>query len=62
MRHKSFMCRNLATNETTEMHFGREHYTTAGVPFAPVAGMPVLEAHQLVNHWNQTQANFVYWL
>jgi len=46
------------------MEFGPEHYREAGVGFAPGAGMPLVEAHQLINRWNRNQFEhcFVYWL
>jgi len=42
----------------------QEHYRKAGIPYSPFGGMPVLEAHEIVNDLNRNQAEhqFVYYL
>lgn len=64
MRFKKFNRRRLDTGTTETLGFESQHFHEAGVPYAPMAGMPVLEAYQLTNQWNQAQVNprFIYWL
>lgn len=64
MRFKGFMRRFVDGSAPEFCGFGSEHFREAGVGFAPSAGMPLLEAHELVNKWNKSQITprFVYWL
>lgn len=62
MRPTTYLRRTLETEDTERMPFEREHYSAVGVPYSPLAGLPELEAHQLVNGWNlgQHKQRFVY--
>ena len=67
MRFKQFHRRDLRTDGTGDLtlEFDREHYTAAGVGYAPAIGIPMLEAYELINKWNAQQVvrqNFVYYL
>lgn len=65
MRFKSFMRRMVDSGVTELVQFDVTHYLDAGVGFSSYAGMPILEAFQLVNKWNAQQVNnqrYVYWL
>ena len=64
MRFKTFIGKKLNDDETELFQFGPEHYRRAGVPYSPIAGMPVLEAYEIVNELNrnQTEHQFVYYL
>lgn len=50
-----YLVRIVATDEVSSVPFSRADFEGAGVPFSPLAGMPQLEAFQLVNKWNVTQ-------
>ncbi len=62
MRFKGFMRKVLETGRQESCDFRTEHFKEVGI--MPQAAMPVLEAYQLVNKWNQSQVNprFIYWL
>lgn len=64
MRFKHYMRRFIGSESADAMPFDQTHYGEAGVGYQPVGGMPVLEAHMLVNKWNRMQSNprFLYWL
>lgn len=64
MRFKGFMRRIIGSGEIEAFGFGLEHFKAAGLAPTPAAGMPVLEAYQLVNQWNKQQTNprFIYCL
>ena len=64
MRFKTFMRRIIGETGPEVVPFGREHFTEAGLGYAPFAGMPILEAYELVNKWNRIQyaPRFIYWL
>jgi hypothetical protein len=64
MRFKTFTRRNFNGDRTEFFPFQPEHYRKAGVPYSPFSGMPVLEAHEIVNDLNRNQAEhqFVYYL
>lgn len=40
--------------------FEAHHYKHMGVPHS--MGMPILEAHMLVNEWNKSNLKYTYWL
>lgn len=50
-----YLRKALDTGTVERLPFTREHYASAGLPYSPAIGMPILEAHQLVNHWNVSQ-------
>ena len=52
MRFTGFKIKSIADGESRKQDFLPKHYRQAGVPYAPAAGMPVLEAFQLVNQMN----------
>jgi hypothetical protein len=64
MRFKSFARKKINGDRTEVLPFQPEHYRKAGVPYSPFSGMPVLEAHEIVNDLNRSQAEhqFVYYL
>lgn len=64
MRFKGFMRKFLGGGIAEFCGFQSEHFKEAGLMPMPAAGMPVLEAHELVNKWNmgQTDPRFMYWL
>jgi lipid A disaccharide synthetase len=62
MRFKGYMRRVLGHGDTEFVPFEPEHYKQVGVMPSPYVGMPVLEAFQLVNLWNQQANKFVFWL
>jgi len=64
MRFKTFTRRNFNGDRTEFFPFQPEHYRKAGIPYSPFGGMPVLEAHEIVNdlNRNQTEHQFVYYL
>lgn len=64
MRYKYYLRRTIPSGEIQRLPFDAAHYKIAGVPFAQMGGMPVLEAFQLVNHLNvnQTSQTYVYGL
>lgn len=55
MRFTTYLRKILGTGEVQALPFGEEHFREAGVGYAPVAGMPLLESYQLVNKWNRLQ-------
>lgn len=59
-----FVRKILASGEVQRIAFDRTQYAAVGVPYSPLAGVPELEAYQLVNKWNIQQADqrFVYGL
>lgn len=64
MRFKGFFRKFVGTPGSEFINFGPEHFKQAGIGFAPSAGMPLLEAYQLVNKFNSGQhtPQFVYFL
>jgi hypothetical protein len=64
MRFQTFIGRQINGDRTELFRFGPEHYRKAGIPYSPFGGMPVLEAHEIVNdlNRNQTEHQFVYYL
>ena len=60
MRQTHFLRRSLEDGEIQRIPFAPGDYQQAGVPYASVGGMPVLEAYQLVNNWNVSQAEQQY--
>lgn len=64
-RFKGFMRLILGHDQPEFIEFDATHYRAAGVPASTFAGMPILEAHELVNKWNSQQIagqRFIYWL
>lgn len=61
MRFKGYM-RRLPGYHPEFVEFDLYHYKAAGVGYSPAIGMPVLEAHQLLNWWNSLGTRYVYWL
>lgn len=60
---KHYCCRSTRTGETEHnISFSARDFNDAGVPYASLAGMPILEAYQLVNRWNARQSHYVYWI
>lgn len=64
MRFKTFTRKKINGDRTESFPFQPEHYRKAGIPYSPFGGMPVLEAHEIVNYLNrnQTENQFVYYL
>jgi hypothetical protein len=62
MRYKTYYKLLEFDPKPTVLPFSPEHYKEAGMPYSPEAGMPVLEAHQLVNKWNRKTSAFKFWL
>jgi hypothetical protein len=62
MRPTHFLRRVLDTDDVQRIPFDATHYSATGVGYSPAIGMPELEAHQLINKWNVSQAKqrFVY--
>lgn len=62
MRFTGFMRTTIDSGIHEFCDFKPDHFRDAGI--TPQAGMPVLEAYQLVNKLNQSQVNprFIYWL
>lgn len=61
MRPTHYLRKILANGEVTRVPFDKSHYDEAGLPASISGGMPILEAHQLVNKWNhQTDQRIVY--
>ena len=64
----NYMRKVLQTGHIESMPFDPEHYRKVGMTYAPVRGIPALEAYQLVNYWNATEqtavrdTRFIYWL
>jgi hypothetical protein len=63
-RYRTYFRRILETGEVNECEFSEDHFREAGVPVTPNFGMPLLEAHELVNKWNRCQitSRFMFWL
>lgn len=55
MRHKTYVVKQLWNGEVKRIPFTRVDFDAVGIPFAPLGGMPDLEAYQLVNGWNTSQ-------
>ncbi len=55
MRYTHYLRKVLATGEVQRIPFAPSHYTQAGLLPSTGSGMPVLEAHQIVNKWNISQ-------
>lgn len=53
MRYREYKRLIVATGDLHAVPFEESHYKQAGVPPSLLTGMPVLEAHQLVNDWNR---------
>ena len=64
MRFQTFTRKKINGDRTESFPFQPEHYRKAGIPYSPFGGMPVLEAHEIVNdlNRNQTEYQFVYYL
>lgn len=62
MRHRLYKRLVLATGEVSHLHFEGAHFKEAGLPPMVLAGMPHLEALELINKWNRGCKQFVYWL
>lgn len=62
MAKRTYLQRTIVTGEIIEFPFMPNDYLNAGVLPSTAAGMPILEAYQLVNRWNVSQADqqFVY--
>lgn len=61
MRFKGFMIQRIGDDRPEFREFKPEHYKRAGI--APqAAGMPVLEAYQLVNEFNKGGQRAIHWL
>jgi hypothetical protein len=62
MRYKYFLRKHLSNGEVQRLPFEPVHFQGAGIPFAQMGGMPVLEAYQLVNSLNisQPEQKYVY--
>lgn len=56
-RHTHYLKKTLDTGRIDRVEFQSAHYDEAGVPRSTLAGMPLLEAYQLVNKWNKAQTN-----
>lgn len=64
-RYRGYMRTPVGSGSPAECRdFLETHYREAGVPPSPLAGMPILEAHELVNKWNRDQVSprYVFWL
>lgn len=57
MRPTHYLAKYLTSGETLSLPFDKSHFDEAGVPFSPMAGMPQLEAYQLINRWNTSQSD-----
>lgn len=55
MRFTHYLRRILATGTVERVQFDAPQFREAGVPASIMSGMPLLEAHQLVNKWNVQQ-------
>lgn len=53
---KTYLARTVATGEVRELAFLPAHFREVGVAPAMAAGIPQLEAYQLINRWNIRQA------
>jgi len=53
--HTHVLARDIISGSIKRIQFGKEDYREAGVNYAPLAGLPQLEAYQLVNFWNIRQ-------
>lgn len=65
MYYQTFLRKYIGSDspgEVEKIPFQQIHFREAGLGFAPLRGMPELEALSLVNKWNtnQTQQLFVY--
>ena len=56
MRHRVYLRKYLNTGMVEEFYWSREHYREAGFS-EDFDSMPLLEAYQLVNKWNISQAD-----
>lgn len=54
-RPRQYLRKILDTGTVERVDFESAQYDEAGVPRSTLAGMPLLEAHQLVNKWNKAQ-------
>ena len=63
-RFNRYMRKILKTGKVESLLFDAEHYAQAGLLFSPLAGMPQIEAYELINKWNinQVKQEFVYGL
>ena len=63
-RFTKYFRRILENGELESLPFTREHYALMGLAPSVLAGMPVLEAYQLMNYWNANQhvQRYVYWV
>jgi hypothetical protein len=55
VRPKHFLRRAISTGEIAEIPFNEAHFKAVGLPPSTLAGMPQLEAYQLINQWNVSQ-------
>lgn len=60
MRPTHYLRKYLDTGSVERLPFDQSQYKEAGLPFSPLAGVPELEAHQLVNKWNINQNTQTY--
>lgn len=65
-RYKGYMRTIIGQSGSEACDFRETHYREAGVAPSPLAGMPLLEAHELINKWNRDQAivhpRYIFWL
>lgn len=50
-----YLIKNLDTQQVTRAQFSRQDAVLARVPYAPLGGLPQLEALLLMNDWNTDQ-------
>ncbi len=64
MRPITYLRRTLETDSIERLAFEPQHYSAIGIGYSPLAGLPELEAHQLINKMNSNQhiQRFVYTL
>jgi hypothetical protein len=64
MAHPNYLRKIVKTGKIERVPFSAEHYQRAGFSGILLSGMPLLEAHQIINHWNvnQLKQEYVYGL
>lgn len=55
MRFQTYIRKRIENGEAQVIPFGPDDFREAGIGYAPIAGMPLLEAHQFVNRRNAEQ-------
>ncbi len=55
MAHPSYLRKTVKTGKVERVLFSAEQYQRAGFSGVLLSGMPLLEAHQLINQWNVSQ-------